>query len=169
MHGWAVHGVAQFGTLGDLNTMTQISHKLAYLLAGFLMNAGLVALAVWLGTGQIAFVLLAIVFMYYGRRFGWSLSKNILYLSPTGIVVIACLFWGTAVAFGIHALIQWQQPKIFLKIIFGFALGAYVAIPNYGLLAESTIPEHAKERHLLISNIPLLTYIIASPAFAYLI
>jgi hypothetical protein len=113
------------------------------------------------------FVLIAIAGMYVGRKIGWAVSKAILYTAPTGVAVITCLFWGTAVAFGIHALIRWQQPNVVLKIIFGFGVGAYVSIPNYGLIAESTIPEHAIGRHTLISNLPLWTFILASVAFAF--
>ena len=115
------------------------------------------------------FVLAAIAGMYVGRKIGWAVSKAFLYTSPTGVVVITCLLWGAAVAFAIHALIRWQQPNIVFKIIFGFALGAYVAIPNYGLIAESTIPDRMIHRHLLIWNLPFWTFILASVAFAFLL
>jgi hypothetical protein len=38
-------------------------------------------------------------------------------------------------------LIGWLHPNVVIKWIMGFALAAYVAIPNYGLLQESSIPD----------------------------
>lgn len=117
----------------------------------------------------VIFVVLSLVFMYIGRRIGWAVSKNVLYLSRIPLIITLCLLWGVAVAYAIHALIVWQHPNIILKIIFGFMLGAYVAIPNYGLIAESTIPPDALPKHNLISMLPMWTYILASAAFAWLL
>jgi len=52
------------------------------------------------------------------------------------------------------------DPGTVLKWILGFALGACVAIPNYGLFAESTIPDSGLPRHSMISNLPLVTYVV---------
>ena len=117
----------------------------------------------------MAFVLLAFIFMYVGRKLGWSLSRGFLYSATTPVVVFACVVWGSLVALMIRGLIAWQQPHWILKIIFGFALGAYVAIPNFGLVMESTIPDHAVPRHQLISNVPFLTFIVASVGLAFLL
>jgi len=81
-------------------------------------------------------------------------------------VLALCFAWGVAVALGIHALVAWHHPNIVLKIVFGFMLGGYAAIPNYGLIAKSTIPPEAMPQHNLISMLPLLVYIFASVAFA---
>ena len=70
-------------------------------------------------------------------------------------------------AYWIHALIVWLHPHWILKVFFGFALGAYVTIPNFGLVMESTIPDHAISRHELISHLPMWIYILASVGFAY--
>ena len=148
---------------------SELSDNAAQFVSRFFLLGGLTAIALWLGTGQIAFVLLSIVFMYLGRRMGWMLSRNILYFLPTVLVVVLCILWGMAVAFGIHALILWQHPNIILKIIFGFMLGTYVSIPNYGLVAESTIPPEALPKHNLISMLPVWSYIFASVAFAWLL
>ena len=119
---------------------------------------------------SVIFVVVALVFMYIGRRVGWALSKNILYIAGSGAVIVAlCLVWGVAVAYCVHALIAWLHPHIVVKVIFGYMLGAYVAIPNYGLVAESTIPEHAMPRHNLISMLPLWTYIALCIVFAWLL
>ena len=117
----------------------------------------------------MAFVLIALVGMYPGRRLGWMLSRAILYSAPSAVVVVACIIWGALVAYLIHLLIGWQHPHWILKFIFGFALGAYVSIPNYGLVAESTIPPEAIKRHNLISLLPMWVFILSSVGFAYLL
>ncbi len=70
---------------------------------------------------------------------------------------------------GMRGLLDWQQPGAVLRWIMGYALGAYVSVPNFGLLNESTIPEHAAGRHNLTSNLPLLAYIAMSVALAFLL
>lgn len=54
------------------------------------------------------------------------------------------------------------------SLAMGYALGAYVAVPNFGLLDEGTIPAHEQGRHSLISALPWLTYVAGSVAFAFL-
>jgi len=147
----------------------EINRSYTHVLVGLVFNGCFVSLALWLGKGQISFVLFSIVLMYYGRRLGWLLSRAFLYSSPSTFVVFLCVIWGALVAYLIHLLIGWQQPHWILKWIFGFALGAYVSMPNYGLVAESTIPEHAFKRHELISLLPLSIYILSSVGCAYLL
>jgi hypothetical protein len=117
----------------------------------------------------VIFSLIAITGMYVGRKIGWAMSRAFLYSSKTGTTVIGCIVWGVLIAALIRGLIVWQQPHWILKYILGFALGAYVAVPNYGLVAEPTIPPHAIKRHELISLLPLWIYILASVAFAFLL
>lgn len=116
----------------------------------------------------MAFVFLTLVGMYVGRKLGWALSRAFLYSSSTSIATAGCFIWGCVVAYGVHSLIVWLHPYWILKVIFGFALGAYVAIPNFGLVMESSIPDHAVARHQLISLLPMWIYILASVGFAYL-
>jgi hypothetical protein len=106
------------------------------------------------------FFLIAFFGMYIGRRIGWFVSKNILYQTPLTLCIILCFLWGVLIAYSIHYLIQWQNPNIILKIIMGYCLGGYVASPNNGLIAESTIPESGRLRHELINLIPTLTYLV---------
>ena len=145
----------------------ELSDAAARSIAILLMTGFLALIAFWLGKGPIAFVLFSIILLYLGRRLGWGLSKNVLYSSPVALALVLCLLWGVAVASAIHALIAWHHPNLVLKIIFGFMLGGYVAIPNYGLVAESTIPPEAMPKHNLISILPLCVYILVSIAFAW--
>jgi hypothetical protein len=115
----------------------------------------------------VIFSLIAITGMYVGRKIGWALSRAFLYSGKTGPAVVACIVWGVLIAALIRALIVWQQPHWALKYLLGFALGAYVAVPNFGLVAESTIPPHAIKRHELISMLPLWVYILASVVLAF--
>ena len=108
------------------------------------------------------FFILAFVFLCVGRKIGWTLSRRYLYTTPSyGGAVIACAMWGLAVAVIIFALIRWQDPNMILKIIMGYALGGYVAIPNFGLIKKETIHNGAKPRHDLISNLPIVAYSIS--------
>lgn len=118
-------------------------------------------------SASIAFVVVTLVCSYIGRRLGWALSKRFLYFASFSLVIIASIFWGGLVALLMHSLILWFQPHWILKWIFGFAQGAYVSVPNFGLVAESTIPDEVKPKHEIISNAPLVVFIILSVVFAY--
>jgi hypothetical protein len=48
-----------------------------------------------------------------------------------------------------------------MKIIFGYLRGAYISIPNFGLVNESTIPEHRIYHHRLIGNVTIWVYIVS--------
>jgi len=115
------------------------------------------------------FVLIAITFMYLGRKIGWAISKKILYPVQEPWGGILSIVWGGVVALCVRLLIDWQHPSIVVKIIFGFMLGAYVSVPNYGLFMESTIPPEAMAKHRLLSTLPFLSYIICSIYFSWLL
>ena len=117
----------------------------------------------------MAFFILTFMFMFICRKVGWGLSKSVLYTSSMIISIFCCVAWGIFVALTIHKLIMWQEPGLILRIIMGYALGAYVSIPNYGLLVEGSIPDHALSQHTMISNIPLVVYIMALFAFRLLL
>ena len=117
----------------------------------------------------MVFFVFALIFLFWGRRLGWTLSKSALYIAPITISVVLCVVWGAVVAAAIRGLIDWQQPSTILRWWMGYALGAYVSVPNFGLLNESSIPAHAQNRHMLISNLPLLVYIACSVALAFLL
>jgi len=117
----------------------------------------------------MAFFFIAFGFMYIGRKLGWTLSKYALYTAPITGSIVLCVVWGAVVAAAMCGLIDWQQPGIILRWIMGYALGAYIAVPNFGLLAESSIPAHAQNRHALISTLPLLVYVASSVAIAFLL
>ena len=154
---------------GKIVMKSEVNRNFTHLFASLIINGCIVLLALWLGKSQISFVLFSIVFMYFGRRLGWILSRAFLYSSPSALVIFLCVVWGALVAYLIHLLIGWQQPHWILKCIFGFALGAYVSMPNHGLVAESTIPPDAVKRHELVSLLPLWIYILSSVACAYLL
>lgn len=109
----------------------------------------------------MAFFFCCLVCLFIGRKAGWVLSRLLLYSVPTLLAVILCLFWGIGIAYGYRLLITNLHPGILLAI-FGFMAGGYISIPNYGLIAESTIPEGGKTRHDIVSNLPFLMYLAAS-------
>ncbi len=102
----------------------------------------------------------SLLLMYLGRKVGWAISKKVLYPAHAAIVLPLCVGWGAIVALLILALIRWQEPHIMLKIIMGYALGWYVAIPNFGLMDERTIPPWERQRHLHVSTLPSITYLL---------
>ena len=106
------------------------------------------------------FALAALVFMYVGRKLGWALSKGFLYRAPVAISLVVAVAWGTGVGIVMSGLIGWLQPNVVSKWILGFFLAAYVAVPNYGLFAESTVPDSEQPRHTLISFLPLVAFIV---------
>jgi hypothetical protein len=109
---------------------------------------------------NIEFIFISLVFMVVGRKFGWTLSKLIFYPAPAVISFINLIGWGVAVAWGMSSLSGWLQPNVIIRWIRGFALAAYVAVPNYGLFQESSIPDDKQMRHMLISWVPLIVYVV---------
>jgi hypothetical protein len=109
---------------------------------------------------SIAFIFAALVFMMIGRKIGWGLSKAFLYTAPVVLSFIGMVIWGIGVGWCMSGLIGWLHPNAVVKWIMGFALAAYVAIPNYGLLQESSIPDEAQMRHALITWVPLIAYVV---------
>lgn len=105
------------------------------------------------------FFFLAILFLYLGRKIGWALSRGFFYPAQAVLSLAGLLVWGVLVGFAISALIAWQHPGAFAKWVFGFCLGAYIAIPNYGLFQESMISDEAQLRHATVRTVPLLAYL----------
>jgi hypothetical protein len=117
----------------------------------------------------MTFFFFALGFMWGGRKLGWALSRALLYNAPVAVAVTLSLAWGIVVAGAMRAVLNWQEPGAVLRWIMGYALAAYVAIPNFGLLVESSIPGDATRRHALVSNLPLITYITVAVVFAFAI
>jgi hypothetical protein len=91
-----------------------------------------------------------------------------MYGESTPVCMLFLLLWGTAIAFGYRYLVMSLHPGWIVKII-GYGSAAYVSIPNFGLIAEHTIPSDKVARHNLISNFPLVVFVLCSILFAYTI
>jgi len=116
--------------------------------------------------------------VFVARRLGWNLSKVLLHpASPLILLPILSLMWGGLIAVAVRALINWQEPNVIIKWIFGFGAGAYAAIPNYGLLSTNLeritiIPQDPYERLLLlrdsmIETISFMAYVGVSIYLSY--
>lgn len=103
------------------------------------------------------FTIAVLVFLYVGRKLGWLFSRAVLYLAPIVVTVLGTL--GAFVGIAMSGLIGWLHPGMVIKWIFGFALGAYVSVPNFGLFNESTIPDSAIPRHFIVSQLSWITYV----------
>ncbi len=85
-------------------------------------------------------LVLMVVWTFVGRKLGWFLSKALFYRVPIVVAGLLCIGWGLFAAFATRWLIEWQHVGWVIKVIL-YGSGAYVAIPNYGLLDESSIPD----------------------------
>ena len=120
------------------------------------------------GRATMMFVIIVLVGTVILRKSGWALSRSFLYTAHSAIAAITCVLWGIFVAFLLHALIRWQDPNIFIKLIIGYGFGSYVSIPNYGLVNQSTIPVTAMPRHTILYLLPLAVFLLSSIIFAFI-
>ena len=107
------------------------------------------------------FAFIAIVFAVVGRTLGWKLSRGLLYTAPVALSVVAMVFWGGVVGLSMSGLICWLHPNIVVRWVFGFTLASYVAVPDLGLFECSTIADWDRARHVMISWVSLIAYVIA--------
>ncbi len=116
---------------------------------------------------SLGFLLICLVGQTIFRKIGWAMCRGFMYGESTPVCVFFLLLWGIGLAFGYRHLVIWYHPGWIVKVI-GYGSAAYVSIPNYGLIAESTIPAEKQGRHALISNLPLVTFITCSILFAFI-
>lgn len=114
----------------------------------------------------MAFFFGCLLATWLGRRFGWALSREILYSSRWLACAIICLLWGLGIAYLLRLFIIATGPGMLLKIL-GYGAGMYISIPNYGLLAENTIPDTALPRHVFIKGVPWVVFMAAPVIFAF--
>jgi hypothetical protein len=150
------------------NAKQGLSHSAAHLISAVTLTVLLVVAALCVGRGQIAFTLFCIAILYAGRRIGWRLSRASLYLHPLPFVIFECFFWGALIAYLVHTLIAAHHPHWLLRWVFGYGIGFYVSSPNYGLLLESSIPDHAFAWHYTIMYVPPAVFVLCSIALAYI-
>jgi len=114
------------------------------------------------------FTLIAILGLVVFRKIGWNLSKRFFYPWPDFAAGFGAGIWGSLIAALVFLLIWLFHPNVFLEVIFGWALGAYIAIPNFGLFEESSIPSQLRRRHSFVSTRPLISYLIVASFFVYI-
>jgi hypothetical protein len=102
------------------------------------------------------------------NRIGWKFSRMVLYPGPWAICIALLAGWGIAIAWGFRHLVLWTHPGWILGFIL-FGMAAYVSVPNFGLFDESTIPDHVQLRHITISNLALLVFLVCSLLFMFII
>jgi hypothetical protein len=109
-------------------------------------------------------LVMLVIFNLTGRKLGWFLSKNYLYKFDVSYfqAIFITVIWVCMVFSSVIFLINFFHPNLIIKIIFGYGAGLYVAIPNFGLLNESSIPEFGseKDKHLAISHVPSYLFLI---------
>ena len=115
----------------------------------------------------MAFFFMAVIFMYVGRKVGWLLSRAILCTASPAVSGAVGSIWGCAIALTMFWLIRWQEPNIFLKVIMGYALGWYIAIPNFGLSQNDSATGSANPRNVMVSTGPPLVYIVTMVVLSF--
>ena len=118
-------------------------------------------------SNNIIYVIVSFILMYVLRKTGWYFSKKIYVKFSYFLTVIFCIVWGYATALIVGFLIFKYDPNIVVKIIFGYAMGAYMSIPNFGLLSESSVPLEAQKKHKTLSSLPLIIYIVVLVIYAF--
>jgi hypothetical protein len=99
--------------------------------------------------------------IWIGRKIGWAISRSVLYSSGWAVCLVLCVAWASGVACVLRLSILTTQPGLLLRL-FGYGAGAYISIPNYGLVDEKTIPERRMSRHIFIRSVPFIVYIVTS-------
>lgn len=108
------------------------------------------------------FVLISITAIYVFRKIGWLFSKKVLYYSflKLSYVILLCVLWGFLIGYLTHLFIEWREPNLVLKIIFGYCAGWYASLPDFGLFKKikTTLDYDFKLRHDLIGNISMISF-----------
>lgn len=117
---------------------------------------------------NFVFALLLMGFLVLGRGLGWSLAQGFLYSLPNTLAVLCCVVWGMAVALGAYELILLTHASSPLKFVMGVSMGAYVSIPNHGLMDENDVPEHKESRHDTIKWVSLGSFYASAVLIIFL-
>ena len=114
---------------------------------------------------SLMFIVFLLFGLHFGRMIGRFISRTLLYKINIILTIILCILWGFVIAFILGwGIISWH-PNIIL-IILSYGAGAYVSVPNYGLLDVNSIPNDKLRRHYTIYLLPLMVYILFSLIFA---
>jgi hypothetical protein len=116
----------------------------------------------------LGFIFDCLMGMVIFRKLGWKLSRTVFYSAAWRVCLTLLVAWGAGIAYGFRHLVLWLHPGWILKT-FGYCAAAYVSVPNYGLIAERTIPGHAELRHIVVSQLSMVVFIVLSVVFAFTI
>jgi hypothetical protein len=115
------------------------------------------------------FIVIAVLGLVVFRKIGRALSKKVFYLGPGWIVGFGTAVWGALMATLVFLLIFLLHPNLFVEVAFGWLLGAYLAIPNYGLWHSNSLPDSLRDRHRFLSTRPLISYLCLAAWLAFLV
>jgi hypothetical protein len=67
--------------------------------------------------------------------------------------------WGSAIAIGAYQAIEYFQPSLIIKATFGYGMGAYLLMPELGLISRMEHIEHTMIRHrAVVQNVPPIIF-----------
>jgi hypothetical protein len=64
-------------------------------------------------------------------------------------------------------MIQFFNPGLIVALIFGYGMGAYISVRNFGLIVDGSVPPEHQGRHMLISMLPFVAYVLLCLLFAF--
>ena len=114
----------------------------------------------------MVFFFVCLLAIWVGRRTGWALRRAVLYKSNWTVCVLLSCAWAIGTAYCLRFLLLETHPGLLLKI-FGYGAWAYVSIPNYGLIQDSTVAPKEMPRHLFLKVVPLFAFVAISITLAF--
>ena len=113
------------------------------------------------------FIVIILIALVPVRRIGWFISKNFLYFNGPKkqaffISILGTILWAIVIALLVNIMIQWLQPPIIIRIIFGYFGGIYLSIPNYGLFNIDALPPQELKRTTYMHVASLVVFIITT-------
>ena len=114
------------------------------------------------------FAVIVFILTFPFRKAGWFISKKFIYVVSIPLALIVSFLWGALLAYFVHILIRWQNPALIVKIIFGYGFGSYLAIPNFKLFDESTLPDEELKRTAFIYVVSILGFIMFSVILGFM-
>ncbi len=133
-----------------------MAEALAYILTLFLFGFPLLALGYYFG---FEFVAISWVALTMGRKLGVFLSGYTFFCCSAFVGGVLLSAYGCLIAIGVSELIAAFHPTVWVKWIFGYVAGAFVAQPNFALTTRLTDDPRWLGRRQLADGASLISYL----------
>jgi hypothetical protein len=129
---------------------------IALIITLFLFGFPVLALGYYFG---FEFVAISWVALTMGRKLGVILSGCTFFRGHAFVGGVLLSIYGCLIAIGVSELIVAFHPTVWVKWIFGYVAGAFVAQPNYALTTRLTDDLRWLERRQLADGASLISYL----------